>query len=253
MEITFLLVQILIIFLVIVGFILISAILYNFFKPKQTITSTENFNNLSSVITSLLNPSGIITSVPPTSNTPNSMQKNTIMSTNQEEHNTTMPVVIPSNQEEEHPNTTLPVPANQEEEHSNTTLPIPANQEEHTQEILPVPPVSEEEYKCMYGTTKQKYQKYEDILLPSSLNPYIGRDFVAYKGKYFDKNYVSKRPGAIACQVDNSINWQSQNYDASQTNIISSCAYTLDNTSNDPYVWTKSQCVNQCSNLADIE
>lgn len=129
--------------------------------------------------------------------------------------------------------------------------------------------MSEENYMLLPGTiekskeeqipgsgcldnTKQFYKKYEEIMLPSSLQPYIGRDRVAYRGLLGKQGFVSKRPGVMACQVDTSNNWQSQNYDGTMTNIVATCAYTINDSSDDPNIWTKSQCMTECGKLQDI-
>ncbi|AYV75763.1 MAG: hypothetical protein Terrestrivirus3_32 [Terrestrivirus sp.] len=129
--------------------------------------------------------------------------------------------------------------------------------------------ISEENYMLLPGTiekskeeqipgsgcldnTKQFYKKYEEIMLPSSLQPYIGRDRVAYRGLLGKQGFVSKRPGVMACQVDTSNNWQSQNYDGTMTNVVATCAYTINDSSDDPNIWTKSQCMTECGKLQDI-
>ena len=88
-------------------------------------------------------------------------------------------------------------------------------------------------------------------MLPSSIDPYISRDFVAYKNLVGDSNFVSKRPGAMACKVDKTNDWRFQNYDGTMTNIISSCVYTLNDISDDPEIWTKKQCETVCGKIND--
>jgi len=151
-----------------------------------------------------------------------------------------------------------------------STLPIPAS--EVIYEMQPETAsesMSEENYMLLPGTiekskeeqipgsscldnTKQFYKKYEEIMLPSSLQPYIGRDRVAYRGLLGKQGFVSKRPGVMACQVDTSNNWQSQNYDGTMTNVVATCAYTINDSSDDPNIWTKSQCITECARLQDI-
>jgi len=100
--------------------------------------------------------------------------------------------------------------------------------------------------------TKQIYDKYDSIVLPSSLsNPYIGRDYVCYRQMIGNQQFVSNRPHCMACQVDKRIN--SQKYAGTNTNIISTCSYTDDSLVNptDPSIWTKSKCMIACSEMQD--
>jgi hypothetical protein len=107
-------------------------------------------------------------------------------------------------------------------------------------------------YSINNNNIKQFYKKNEDILLPSSVDPYIGRDRVAYKDLYTDQNFVTSRPGSLACQVDLTPNWANKNYNGTFTNIISTCAYTLKDSSNDPTIWTRTQCMNACQKITDL-
>lgn len=103
-------------------------------------------------------------------------------------------------------------------------------------------------------TTKQIYDKLEEITLPSSISSstggYVGRDFVCFRSKMGDESYVSKNTGCIACQVDKS--GKNNNYGNTKTNVISTCVYTDDPTNKDPSIWTKHQCVASCEKLQDV-
>jgi hypothetical protein len=98
--------------------------------------------------------------------------------------------------------------------------------------------------------SKTFYNKYEEILYPSSQNPYIGRDTVAYRGSKCDSNFIQNRPFALACQVDSTPNWPLQNYDNTKTNIIKTCVYN--DKSSDPDVWTRDKCMSECGKIPDL-
>jgi hypothetical protein len=92
------------------------------------------------------------------------------------------------------------------------------------------------------------YNKFDEIILPSSTTPYIGRDFVCFKEKYTDADYVSKRDGCMACSVDTADDWKTKNYKNTATNVMTTCLYSTGGSS-DPSVWNKQQCVDECSKL----
>ena len=95
-------------------------------------------------------------------------------------------------------------------------------------------------------TTETNYKKYDEIVLPSSISGtsgYIGRDYICYKNKANDIDFISKRPKCMVCQTDPNNN----NYDNTNTNIISTCVYTDNIQNNDPMVWNKNMCINKCS------
>lgn len=113
-------------------------------------------------------------------------------------------------------------------------------------------PAVKEEIPVVKEMTKQMYNKFEEIILPSSIgspNGYIGRDFVCYRKKIGDQDFVSKRGGCIACQVNN------KNIDKAgntNTNVVSTCVYSDKLDPSDPSVWTKQMCIDQCAKITDI-
>ena len=101
--------------------------------------------------------------------------------------------------------------------------------------------------------TQQIYNKYDEITKPSSNgkpNGYIGRDFVCFRGKDGDHTFMSKRTGCMACQVDSRQN--SEKYEGTQTNVISTCVYSDDLDPNDQSVWTKDMCRSKCEKIKDL-
>lgn len=101
--------------------------------------------------------------------------------------------------------------------------------------------------------TQQIYEKYEEIMLPSNLEyssgGYIGRDFVCFRDKLSNNEFVSKNPQCMACQVDTT---GKKTYGNTQTNIVATCAYSDDKNNTDPTIWTKQMCTNACGKLKDI-
>lgn len=93
--------------------------------------------------------------------------------------------------------------------------------------------------------TKQTYKQFDEITLPSSIDGkmgYVGRDFICFRDKISDQQFVSKRNGCMACQVDNNkVN------PITGTNVVSTCVYG-DNI-NDPSVWSHAMCESKCSQL----
>jgi hypothetical protein len=87
--------------------------------------------------------------------------------------------------------------------------------------------------------TKRYYKKFEEIKLPSSLSPYISRDQICYKTNN-TPSFTSKRGGCMACKVGSD-----PIYDG--TNVVSTCVYTLDNNNTSDNIWTKQQCLIECS------
>ena len=97
--------------------------------------------------------------------------------------------------------------------------------------------------------TKTHYNKYDEIILPSSVaNPYIGRDHVCFRQKTGDHNFVGKRSGCMACQVDQ----EGKKYDGTNTNVIATCVYAENSDDYDDSVWTKSKCESRCALLKDL-
>ena len=93
------------------------------------------------------------------------------------------------------------------------------------------------------------YNKYDEITKPSSVSQpygYIGRDFVCFRNKMKDHNFMKKRSGCMACQVDQSEN-KHHNYHGTNTNVIATCVYADQKDPNDPDVWTYEECKQRCS------
>lgn len=98
-------------------------------------------------------------------------------------------------------------------------------------------------------TTKNTYNKFDEIDLPSSVdlpNGYIGRDYICFRNKIGDQNFVNKRSGCMACQVDSRQNGN-KNYQGTNTNVIATCVYSNHTDPNDPDLWTKKMCIDFCS------
>lgn len=100
--------------------------------------------------------------------------------------------------------------------------------------------------------TQQIYRKYEEVILPSSVDAstggYIGRDYICYKEKIGNQSFVSKNPKCMVCSIDNSNNTQHSN---THTNITSTCVYSDDKNNTNPTVWTKQMCLKKCENVKD--
>ena len=101
-------------------------------------------------------------------------------------------------------------------------------------------------------TTKNIYQKYEDINLPSSLKKetggYIPSHYVCFRNKSNDIDYIKKRQKCMACQVDNRIN-KNSNYDHTMTNISVTCPY---NNENEQGVFSREDCLSRCAQINDL-
>jgi hypothetical protein len=127
----------------------------------------------------------------------------------------------------------------------------------NTSAVLPVPPgpnipiIPTPDIK-IDRQIKNRYNKLEEIILPSSYNPYISRDHVAYRENN-NKEYIANRGGCIACQVDLSDKWETKNYADTKTNIIATCAYSLDPNNKNDNIWTLDKCKSECSKLDDTK
>jgi hypothetical protein len=101
---------------------------------------------------------------------------------------------------------------------------------------------------------KRIYEKYEDIKLPSSISAetggYISPHQICFRKRMNDTEFVSKRPGCMACQVDKRPNGN-KNYDGTQTNIAVTCPYSLDDS--DPNIFNKAKCTALCSTINDLQ
>lgn len=122
------------------------------------------------------------------------------------------------------------------------------------QQPLPLPPSSTfprrvaTEEDTNTPRTRQIYKKGDEIVLPSSLSgPYIGRDQICFRTKLGDTDFMGARSGCMACQVDTRANHKT--YDNTKTNVMSTCVYGSSGT---PNVFTKEQCVKQCSTVKDL-
>lgn len=128
-------------------------------------------------------------------------------------------------------------------------------QEEHRQEEPRQEEHKQEEHKQEESNiaTKQIYEKGDEVTLPSSLSQpdgYISRDMVCFRNKLGNIDYMKKRAGCMACQVDSRAD--KKMYNGTNTNIISSCVYSKDKP-DDPSVWTKDQCVAMCAKVKDLK
>lgn len=150
------------------------------------------------------------------------------------------------NMEEIHPINDLNVSI---EQNSNTIL--------NTESILKNTmenKVDEKVENNLDSKTKTVYNKLEEVNLPSNLtgeDGYIGRDQICYRYKVTDRNFVNKRYGCMACQIDKR-NGQN-NYNNTKTNIIATCVYSDKEDPNDNSVWTKEKCISVCSNNPDYK
>ena len=100
--------------------------------------------------------------------------------------------------------------------------------------------------------TRTVYSKYDEILLPSSVSGmpdgYIGRDYICYRGRAEDRNFMAKRGGCMACQI----NKNNSKDNITKTNIFTTCVYGTDEDhAKDPTVNTKQMCLNKCKDLED--
>jgi hypothetical protein len=103
----------------------------------------------------------------------------------------------------------------------------------------------EEERNKHNQLVKTHYKYGENIIFPSSSDPYIGRDFICYRDKAGDNNYIRSRGGCMACQVDDKIVSNGSN-----TNIISTCVYSLsENPNPGSSIWTHKKCKTSCDAL----
>ena len=127
---------------------------------------------------------------------------------------------------------------------------------EHMDNILPQ---SEATYQIISSLVEEKitpmtksiYSKGDEISLPSSLSGdmgYIGRDYVCYRGLANDNNFMARRNGCVACQVD-----LSDNINRTGTNVIATCVYGSDKENKlNRLIWTRQMCNDQCASMPDI-
>ena len=102
------------------------------------------------------------------------------------------------------------------------------------------------------SNTKQIYNKFEDIELPSSLvketGGYISKDNVCFRDNINNVEFTNKRDKCMACQVDLRKD-KNQNYENTNTNIIATCPYT---TSDYLGVYKEDDCDKICKDIADL-
>jgi hypothetical protein len=135
-----------------------------------------------------------------------------------------------------------------------------SNTSQHLKNMPPIVHVPSKQYSApppkqeSVAPTKQIYKKYDEIVKPSSISGntgYIGRDYVCFRDKLGDQQFVSKRNGCMACQVDNRLD--SDKYVGTNTNVISSCVYTETDDHTDPAVWTYKMCKSECAKAKDVQ
>lgn len=95
---------------------------------------------------------------------------------------------------------------------------------------------------------KTIYKPYEEVYYPSSIddNNYISRDYICYRDKIKDQDFVSKRKGCMACVIDptNKIN------KVTGSNILSTCIYGSDaNALVDSTIFSKQKCLVTCEEV----
>lgn len=103
--------------------------------------------------------------------------------------------------------------------------------------------------EVMPQETQQIYAKYDEIIHPSSLSGisgYISRDQICFRNKMGDLDYMKKRAGCMACQVDNTKDKKYFN-----TNVITTCLYSPEPDTNDKSVYNRQQCIDRCIMLQD--
>jgi hypothetical protein len=93
--------------------------------------------------------------------------------------------------------------------------------------------------------TKTFYQKFDDILLPSSKDPFISHKNVCFRGA-LESGIDKKYDMCMACMVDHRNN-PNMNYDQTNTNIVLTCPY------NSFGGRTKEQCVEICKKYDDLK
>jgi hypothetical protein len=146
------------------------------------------------------------------------------------------------------PTTTSPAPT--------TTSPMPTTSPAPTTTTTAVTPSTATLMAAASSTSNVQsiYNKGDEITLPSSNDlptGYIGRDYVCFRQKEGNHNFVKKRTGCMACQVDKSGN---KNYNGTNTNVVATCVYAKVADPTDKDVWTRDQCVTACAtpDFADI-
>ena len=109
-----------------------------------------------------------------------------------------------------------------------------------------------EETPILKNPTKTIYNKYETIDIPSSYKDatggYISAHDVCFLHKAGEREYTSKRPKCMACQVDLSNNGKNK-HNNTNTNIIKSCPYSFDGSNNTN---TKEKCIELCKKYEDL-
>lgn len=124
----------------------------------------------------------------------------------------------------------------------------------------PFSELSELQHNTVQSTTTEKiepiktiYKEFDQVINPSSKSletgGYISRDYVCYREKAGDINFISKRPMCMVCTLNNN----NEINQITKTNIESTCVYASDNeVSNiDNNVWTKDRCIKSCKLLQE--
>ena len=95
---------------------------------------------------------------------------------------------------------------------------------------------------------KTIYKQGEPIYYPASLGSdgYMSRDYICYKDKANDINYISKRPGCMACLVDA----EDKIDPVTKTNIKAVCLHGPDLIINNK-LWNENTCITECGALAN--
>lgn len=101
---------------------------------------------------------------------------------------------------------------------------------------------------------KTIYKEFDKIVYPSSesldTGGYISRDYVCYREKAGDINFISKRPMCMVCTINNN----DEINQITRTNIESTCVYASDNEASkdiDGTVWTEDRCIKSCKLLQE--
>lgn len=105
---------------------------------------------------------------------------------------------------------------------------------------------------CDWKMDKVKtiYKKEEPVYYPASLgvDGYMSRDVVCYRERAGDVQFISKRPGCMACTVndDGSINKKTE------TNIKTTCVYGSDaDALLDASIWSEQKCITECNKITN--
>ena len=110
---------------------------------------------------------------------------------------------------------------------SNQLLKLPRTETEQTN-VASVPMLENLACDWKMDKVKQFYKKGENVYLPASLGGklgYVGRDYLCYRHKVNDQDYIAKRGGCMVCNVDLT-NANTNGF--AGTNIINTCVFGSD-------------------------